>query len=310
MIYPTGEKNKKDFFNKWYSAQSFGNKTNYGYHDGEDINKKTGGNTDLGEPLYAICAGEVTSVHSHATGFGNHIHIKHDIGRRTYYSHYAHCGDIVVSRGDVVSEGQKIAHLGSSGNSKYAHLHFAIKNQPTGIDGIARTLTDLKKWESPFDFIQNDIITPNPQTEEPMINDDTVIELDKPFNKMTVRDIKSNLNDMKGELDKLKNVEAEYKQLKEIHEKIKQELTDEIKKAREESKRFEEKYKLLLSGVAGRIGTKQQEEVIYPELDLLVKKADKVDSIQDNRTLSPNVIQTFIKAMKVLFNRLDDSVKN
>ena len=154
MRYPVG-KNKEDFEKNWYVAQGYGARTSYGYHEGVDLNLKTGGNTDLGQPIYCIADGEVTSVHFHPSrGFGNHLHIKHVINGKTYYSHYAHCQEIFVKRGDKVKEGQKIATVGSTGNSKFAHLHFAIKNQPTGIEGIARTKADLSKWENPLQFIK------------------------------------------------------------------------------------------------------------------------------------------------------------
>ena len=47
-----------------------------------------------------------------------------------------------------------MALLGSSGNSKLAHLHFAIKLQPTGIYGIAKIEEDLKKLTPPIEFIK------------------------------------------------------------------------------------------------------------------------------------------------------------
>ena len=138
----------------WYSAQEFEAKTSYGYHDGEDINLKTGGDTDLGQPLYAISDGEVTSVHSHTSKptFGNHVHIAHDGAWGRVWCHYAHCDDIRVKVGDKVSEGQIVATLGKSGTT-YAHLHWAIKLQPAGVDGIAKTLDDLKKWTNPIEFV-------------------------------------------------------------------------------------------------------------------------------------------------------------
>lgn len=142
-------------FDKWYSAQGFGNKTSYGYHEGDDLNLKTGGDTDLGQPIIAIANGEVTSVHSHTTKptFGNHVHISHKGAWGEVYSHAAHCKEILVKAGDKVNEGQVIATVGKSGTD-FGHLHFAIKLQPTGIDAIAKTQEDLKKWTDPIPFIQ------------------------------------------------------------------------------------------------------------------------------------------------------------
>ena len=146
-----------DNWNDWYIAQGFGAKTSYGYHDGADINLKTGGNSDLGEPLYAISDYEVTSVHTNHPnkGFGNHIHIKIKGDWGVRYCHYAHCKDIFVKRGDTGKEGDKIATVGNTGNSTFAHLHFAIKKKPAGIENVANTKAELDEfWEAPIAFIE------------------------------------------------------------------------------------------------------------------------------------------------------------
>ena len=57
-----------------------------------------------------------------------------------------------VKTGDKVTEGQRIATIGKTG-TKYAHLHWEIKLQPTGIDAVPKTLDDLKKWTNPIDFV-------------------------------------------------------------------------------------------------------------------------------------------------------------
>jgi septal ring factor EnvC (AmiA/AmiB activator) len=148
MIFPV-----KDW-DKWYSAQEFGKKTSYGYHEGEDINLKTGGDTDLGQPLLAIADGEVSSVHTHTSipSFGKHIHIKHDGPWGVIYCHYAHCQEINVKTGDKVVEGQIVATVGKTG-TQYAHLHWAVKKTPTGIDAIAKTQEELTKWLNPIEFV-------------------------------------------------------------------------------------------------------------------------------------------------------------
>ena len=149
---------------KWYIAQKFDVKTSYGYHEGEDLNLKTGGNSDLGQPLFAIADGVVTSVHSHTTKptFGNHVHVKHDGAWGTVWCHFAHCQKVLVKEGNSVKEGQIIAYLGNSGTDS-AHLHWAMKLQPTGIDGIAKTKEDLAKWTNPTEFVEKWNTLPVPQ---------------------------------------------------------------------------------------------------------------------------------------------------
>jgi murein DD-endopeptidase MepM/ murein hydrolase activator NlpD len=150
MQYPVHE-----FKEKWYIAQGYGVKTDYGYHEADDINLKTGGDSDLGQELLAIADGDITSVHSHTKipSFGKHLHLKIETPFGVRWAHYAHCQDILVSEGTKVKEGQLIAHLGKSGTT-VAHCHFAIKKEPTGVDAIAKTLEDLAKWEDPIAFIE------------------------------------------------------------------------------------------------------------------------------------------------------------
>ena len=144
-----------DSWEQWYIASGFGEKRPTYYHDGIDLNLKTGGDTDLGEPIFSITDGIVTSVHNHTTKptFGNHIHIQHDGPWGTVYCHHAHCDSIFVKTGDAVKEGQKIATVGKSGTD-VAHLHWAVKLEPTGVDGIAKTLEDLAKWTDPVAFVE------------------------------------------------------------------------------------------------------------------------------------------------------------
>jgi hypothetical protein len=159
MVYPVHE------WNKWYSAQGFGVKTDYGYHEGVDINLKTGGDTDLGQELLAVADGEITSVESHTKipSFGKHLHLKVETPLGIRWFNYCHCQDILVSEGTKVKEGQLIAHLGKTGTT-VAHLHFACKNQPTGVDAVAKTLEDLAKWEDPIAFIEKINALPVPAT--------------------------------------------------------------------------------------------------------------------------------------------------
>jgi hypothetical protein len=152
MRFPTD-----NFLTDWNTTAGYeyGDKTDYGYHEADDLNLNGGGNIDLGQPLYAVAEGEITSVHTHTGSptFGKHLHLKFQADGKDYYAHYAHCNEIYVTEGQKVKQGDKIATVGNSGTT-FAHCHFAIKNQPTGIDGLAKTTDDLKKWEPPIAFIK------------------------------------------------------------------------------------------------------------------------------------------------------------
>lgn len=203
MRFPVGN-DTQDFKRNWYNAQGYGVKTSYGYHEGDDFNLKTGGDSDLGQPIFSIADGEVSSIHSHATGFGLHIHIYHP--EHKVWSHYAHLKEAFVTVGQQVKEGQKIATLGKSGTQS-AHLHFAIKNQPTGIDGVAKTLQDLWKWENPTTFIEQHLHTTMPD------------ELQTILNKYAVKTAQELMSMFDKELSFLKDERDKNKALKEVNKK-------------------------------------------------------------------------------------------
>ena len=163
MRYPVGKSGTREEFElKWYNAQAFGNKTSYGYHDGADYNLKTGGNTDLGQPLYAIADGTVKYYHRNShptTGFGIHLVVEYDTPFGKRWCHYAHCSEKDFT-GEVkqVKEGEKIAVLGRSGTT-WGHLHFSVYTVDpvtlyNGIDSIATSRVKLNaSWEAPTPFL-------------------------------------------------------------------------------------------------------------------------------------------------------------
>lgn len=86
-------------------------------HDGMDIS-----GTGLGSPIYAANDGVVV-VAGYTSINGNYIIINHNNG---YYTLYAHMQRLISKKGDIVSIGQQIGTMGSTGFSTGPHLHFAV----------------------------------------------------------------------------------------------------------------------------------------------------------------------------------------
>lgn len=86
------------------------------YHKGVDWA------TPVGTAVMASSGGVVTRA-GWGSGYGYVIYIDHPDGRQTRYGHLS---KILVSVGDHVSQGQKIALSGNTGVSTGAHLHFEI----------------------------------------------------------------------------------------------------------------------------------------------------------------------------------------
>lgn len=107
----------------------------YGYysdgsrHWGTDIviRDSNGNNISNGKDIVAAQSGEVIlSVNdgNYNSGYGNYCIIDHGNGMMTLY---CHCKRIVVSKGQVVKQGQKIAEIGLTGNTTGYHLHFEVR---------------------------------------------------------------------------------------------------------------------------------------------------------------------------------------
>ncbi|MCZ8514913.1 peptidoglycan DD-metalloendopeptidase family protein [Paenibacillus filicis] len=79
----------------------------------------------MGTDIYAAEAGVVITA-SWVSGYGNCVIIDHGKGLWTVYGHIRNDG-IVVSKGDTVKRGQKIAEVGSTGRSTGNHLHFEVR---------------------------------------------------------------------------------------------------------------------------------------------------------------------------------------
>lgn len=86
-----------------------------------------------GDPVFAVADGKVTDVIRSHKGPGNVVEITHDGG---YVTRYAHLADVVVSKGQTVGRGKKIASVGISGNSFAPHLHYEILKDGVYLDPV------------------------------------------------------------------------------------------------------------------------------------------------------------------------------
>lgn len=79
---------------------------------------------DLGRRVMASAGGVVDKVvDGGSTSYGNYIVIRHGNGWKTLYAHLKE-DSWVVSPGQSVTRGQKIAQVGNSGGSSSPHLHY------------------------------------------------------------------------------------------------------------------------------------------------------------------------------------------
>lgn len=121
--------------NGYYIAQIFGNNN----HLGEDWNGHGGGNSDFGDPVYAIADGAVYWSKPNKGSWGNIVRIIHNIGTydkpRYIESFYAHLDELMVGEGQEVLRGQQIGTIGDANGHFPAHLHLEIRkniNTPIG----------------------------------------------------------------------------------------------------------------------------------------------------------------------------------
>lgn len=84
-----------------------------------------------GTPVIAADAGTVAYVGNELRGYGNLILIKHDDGWMTAY---AHNEKLLVKRGQRVTRGEVIAHVGATGAVSQPQLHFEIRKGTQALD--------------------------------------------------------------------------------------------------------------------------------------------------------------------------------
>ena len=86
-------------------------------HNGMDFTANTGA------PIYATGDGVVDRADNTASGYGNHVVIRHGFG---YESLYAHLSKYNCRPGQRVKRGDIIGYVGSTGRSEGPHCHYEV----------------------------------------------------------------------------------------------------------------------------------------------------------------------------------------
>jgi murein DD-endopeptidase MepM/ murein hydrolase activator NlpD len=128
-------------------------------HFGEDWNGRSGGDSDLGDPVYAVADGVVTFANNVRTGWGNVVLTRHayrdpSTGQVKYCDTLnGHLTQIMVKTGQAIKRGQLIGTIGTNFGMYPAHLHFEIRHNIT--IGMQRSgvPADLVNWADPTQFI-------------------------------------------------------------------------------------------------------------------------------------------------------------
>lgn len=147
LNYVTETKDRDD----WYNAQNFGENR----HLGEDWNKNSGGNTDCGEPVYAVANGRIIYAQDAGAGWGNVVIIEHiSPAGIKIESLYGHLQTINKFSGEVKKK-ELLGTIGNANGRYLCHLHFELRtadcplwNQPGSGYG-----DNKKGWLDPSEFI-------------------------------------------------------------------------------------------------------------------------------------------------------------
>ena len=122
--FPVGKPDGTNYF----KAQEFGESK----HLGEDWNGVSGGNTDLGDPVYSVSNGYVTFAEHVCCGWGNIVRVVHKFPDHPEYpyveSFYAHLDVMNVKEGEFIQRGQLLGTIGTADGKYSAHLHLEMRN--------------------------------------------------------------------------------------------------------------------------------------------------------------------------------------
>ena len=105
------------------------------WHDGVDFAGKNG------SPIVATASGVVISA-GKRYGYGLMVEVSHGYGLTT---RYAHCKKVLVKKGDLVSKGQTLAEMGSTGRSTGPHVHYEVLKKGKPVNPLKYVYRQAKK---------------------------------------------------------------------------------------------------------------------------------------------------------------------
>jgi hypothetical protein len=151
--FPVGKPNADNYF------KARGLRLRSPQHFGEDWNGRGGGDTDLGDPVYAVADGVVTFAHNVHVGWGNVVLTRHAYrdpatgGVKFCDTLNGHLTEIMVKEGQQIKRGTQIGTIGTNFGMYPAHLHFEIRLNIS--IGMQRTSApaDMANWADPTVFI-------------------------------------------------------------------------------------------------------------------------------------------------------------
>ena len=117
--------------------------------------KETGGDTDCGEPVYAIADGVVTFAQDAGPGWGNVVIIEHTLpSGEKVETLYGHMQEILRTDG-IVKKREQIGKVGSANGRYPCHLHLEIRTSdcPMWNQAGPGYSNERKGWVDPSNFI-------------------------------------------------------------------------------------------------------------------------------------------------------------
>ncbi len=123
-IFPAGSPVPSGWISSLYGFRKDPFSGRRSFHAGIDLAGRAGSN------VVAVASGIVTNS-SYRGGYGNTVEIRHGNG---YSTLYAHLQERLVETGELVTKGEVIGLLGSTGRSTGPHVHFEVALNGESVD--------------------------------------------------------------------------------------------------------------------------------------------------------------------------------